>query len=143
MFMSRHNHTIDPKGRLSIPSKYREILGDMFVVSKGMDGCLFAYADETWKEFEAKLAALPLVDKDARDFARFFLSGAQYVTVDKQGRILVPQELRDFAGLEKDVVLSGLGSRIEIWNLEKWNEINGEMDINKIAEGMKKMGLTI
>ena len=143
MFMSKYNHTIDPKGRLSIPSKYREILGDEFVVSKGMAGCLFVYADETWKEFEAKLAALPLVNKQARQLARFFLSGAQYVTVDKQGRVLVPQDLREFAGLEKDVVLSGMGSRIEVWSLEKWNEVNGQVDIDEISEGIGDMGLTI
>ena len=143
MFMSRYNHTIDPKGRLSIPSRYREILGDEFVISKGMDGCLFVYANETWKEFEAKLAALPLVNRQARQLARFFLSGAQYVTVDKQGRILVPQDLRDFAGLEKDVVLSGMGSRIEVWSLEKWNEVNSQVDIDEISEGMGDMGLTI
>ena len=143
MFMSKYNHTIDPKGRLIIPSKYREILGDEFVVSKGMDGCLFVYANETWKEFEAKLAALPLVNRQARQLARFFLSGAQYVTVDKQGRILVPQDLRDFAGLEKDVVLSGMGSRIEVWSLEKWNEVNSQVDIDEISEGMGDMGLTI
>ena len=141
--MSKYNHTIDPKGRLSIPSKYREILGDEFVVSKGMDGCLFVYANETWKEFEAKLAALPLVNRQARQLARFFLSGAQYVTVDKQGRILVPQDLRDFAGLEKDVVLSGMGSRIEVWSLEKWNEVNIQVDIDEISDGMGDMGLTI
>ena len=111
MFMGRYNHTIDPKGRLSIPSKYREILGDEFVVSKGMDGCLFVYANEDWKVFEAKLASLPLINQEARQFARFFLSGAQYVTVDKQGRILMPQDLREFAGLEKDVVLAGMGGR--------------------------------
>ena len=103
MFMGRYNHTIDPKGRLSIPSKYREILGDEFVVSKGMDGCLFVYANEDWKVFEEKLASLPLINPEARQFARFFLSGAQYVTVDKQGRILMPQDLREFAGLEKPV----------------------------------------
>ena len=143
MFMSKYNHTIDPKGRLSIPSKYREILGAECVVSKGMDGCLFVYANETWKEFEAKLAALPLVNRQARQLARFFLSGAQYVTVDKQGRILVPQDLRDFAGLEKDVVLSGMGSRIEVWSLEKWNEVNSQVDIDEISEGMGDMGLTI
>lgn len=143
MFMGRYNHTIDPKGRLSIPSKYREILGDEFVVSKGMDGCLFVYADEDWKAFEAKLASLPLVNEDARQFARFFLSGAQYVTVDKQGRILMPQDLRDFAGLEKDVVLAGTGGRIEIWSLEKWNAINSQVDIGKISKSMADLGLTI
>lgn len=143
MFMGRYNHTIDPKGRLSIPSKYREILGDEFVVSKGMDGCLFGYANEDWKAFEAKLASLPLINQEARQFARFFLSGAQYVTVDKQGRILMPQDLREFAGLEKDVVLAGMGSRIEIWSLAKWNENSGQVDINAISQGMMNLGLTI
>ena len=112
MFMGRYNHTIDPKGRLSIPSKFREVLGDEFVVSKGMDGCLFVYAIDDWKVFEEKLASLPLINVEARQFARYFLSGAQYVTVDKQGRILMPQDLREFAGLEKDVVLAGMGGRI-------------------------------
>ena len=143
MFMGRYNHTIDPKGRLSIPSKYREILGDEFVVSKGMDGCLFVYANEDWKVFEAKLVSLPLINQEARQFARFFLSGAQYVTVDKQGRILMPQDLREFAGLEKDVVLAGMGGRIEIWSLEKWEENSSQVDINQISQGMINLGLTI
>ena len=143
LFMGRYNHTIDPKGRLSIPSKYREILGDEFVVSRGMDGCLFVYADEEWKVFEAKLASLPLINREARQFARFFLSGAQYVTVDKQGRILMPQDLRDFAGLEKDVVLAGMGGRIEIWSLERWQANNDSIDINAISKGVMNLGLTI
>ncbi|MDE7353847.1 MAG: division/cell wall cluster transcriptional repressor MraZ [Acetatifactor sp.] len=143
MFMGRYNHTIDPKGRLSIPSKYREILGDEFVVSKGMDGCLFVYANDAWKAFEEKLASLPLINREARQFARFFLSGAQYVTVDKQGRILMPQDLREFAGLEKDVVLAGAGGRIEIWSLEKWNENTDQTDIDQISQGMIDLGLTI
>ena len=143
MFMGRYNHTIDPKGRLSIPSKYREILGDEFVVSKGMDGCLFVYANDAWKAFEEKLASLPLINREARQFARFFLSGAQYVTVDKQGRILMPQDLREFAGLEKDVVLAGAGGRIEIWSREKWNENTDQTDIDQISQGMMDLGLTI
>ena len=143
MFMGRYNHTIDPKGRLSIPSKYREILGDEFVVSKGMDGCLFVYANDAWKAFEEKLASLPLINREARQFARFFLSGAQYVTVDKQGRILMPQDLREFAGLEKDVVLAGAGGRIEIWSLEKWTENTDQTDIDQISQGMMDLGLTI
>ena len=143
MFMGRYNHTIDPKGRLSIPSKYREVLGDEFVVSKGMDGCLFVYANEEWKVFEEKLASLPLINPEARQFARFFLSGAQSVTVDKQGRILMPQDLRDFAGLEKDVVLAGMGGRIEIWSLERWQANNDSIDINAISKGVMNLGLTI
>ena len=143
MFMGRYNHTIDPKGRLSIPSKYREILGDEFVVSKGMDDCLYVYANDDWKIFEGKLASLPLMSEEARQFARFFLSGAQAVTVDKQGRILMPQDLRDFAGLEKDVVLAGMGSRIEIWSLERWKANNDSIDINAISKGVMNLGLTI
>ncbi len=143
MFMGRYNHTIDPKGRLSIPSKYRETLGEEFVVSKGMDGCLFVYAIDDWKVFEAKLASLPLINQEARQFARFFLSGAQYVTLDKQGRILMPADLRGFAGLEKDVVLAGMGGRIEIWSLEKWEENSAQVDINEISQGMISLGLTI
>ena len=108
MFMGRYNHTIDPKGRLSIPSKYREILGDEFVVSKGMDGCLFVYANDAWKAFEEKLASLPLINREARQFARFFLSGAQYVTVDKQGRILMPQDLRGFWQAQAGASRSGV-----------------------------------
>jgi MraZ protein len=143
LFMGRYNHTIDPKGRLSIPSKYRETLGEEFVVSKGMDGCLFVYAIDDWKVFEAKLASLPLINQEARQFARFFLSGAQYVTLDKQGRILMPADLRGFAGLEKDVVLAGMGGRIEIWSLEKWEENSAQVDINEISQGMISLGLTI
>ena len=143
MFMGRYNHTIDPKGRLSIPSKYREILGDEFVVSKGMDGCLFVYANDDWKVFEEKLASLPLINQEARQFARFFLSGAQYVTVDKQGRILMPQDLREFAGLEKDVVLTGNLNRIEVWSKEKWSENCDYDDMDAIAEGMQEMGIVI
>ena len=143
MFMSRYNHTIDPKGRLSIPSKYREVLGDEFVISKGMDGCLFVYTSEEWETFAVKLKSLPLTNKKARQFARFFLSGAQYVTVDKQGRILVPQDLRSFAGLEKDVVLAGMGSRVEIWDVERWTENDSEIDIDETADGMDDLNLTI
>ena len=108
-----------------------------------MDGCLFVYAIDDWKVFEEKLASLPLINVEARQFARFFLSGAQYVSVDKQGRILMPQDLRDFAGLEKDVVLAGMGGRIEIWSLDKWNANSEQVDINKISEGMINLGLTI
>lgn len=143
MFMGKYNHTIDPKNRLSIPSKYREVLGDEFVVSKGMDGCLYVYANDDWKVFEGKLASLPLMSEEARQFARFFLSGAQPVTVDKQGRILMPQDLRDFAGLEKDVVLAGMGGRIEIWSLERWQANNDSIDINAISKGVMNLGLTI
>lgn len=143
MFMSEYNHTVDAKGRLIIPSKFREILGEEFVVSKGMDGCLFVYANDDWSAFEQKLTSLPLINKEARKFARFFLAGAAQVEVDKQGRILLPASLREFAGLDKDVVLVGVGSRIEIWSREKWEDMNSDGDMDSIAEAMESLGLTI
>ena len=97
----------------------------------------------TGKSSRRSWSPSPLINPEARQFARFFLSGAQYVTVDKQGRILMPQDLREFAGLEKDVVLAGTGGRIEIWSLEKWDEINSQADINTISQGMMNLGLTI
>ena len=105
MFMGEYNHTIDAKGRLIVPSKFREALGDTFVVTKGLDGCLFVYDNEEWQAFEEKLRSLPITNKEARQFARFFLAGAAEVEVDKQGRILVPNILREFAQISKDVVL--------------------------------------
>ena len=129
MFMGEYSHTIDTKGRLIIPSKFREELGETFVVTKGLDGCLFVFSDEEWKAFEIKLKSLPLTNKNARQFARFFVAGATPCELDKQGRILLPATLREFAGLEKDVVLTGMLNRIEIWSKEKWNENNSLDDV--------------
>ncbi len=143
MFMSEYNHTVDTKGRLIVPSKFREQLGDEFVVTKGMDGCLFVYANDDWNAFEQKLTSLPLINKEARKFARFFLAGAAQVEVDKQGRILLPANLRQFAGLEKDVVLVGVGSRIEIWSRENWENMDADSDMDDIAATMESLGLTI
>ena len=143
MFMSEYNHTIDTKGRLIIPAKFREALGEEFVVSKGMDGCLFVYANDDWKAFEEKLTSLPLINKEARQFARFFLAGAAQVEVDKQGRILLPASLRSFANLDKDVVLVGVGSRIEIWDKEKYEALSADENMDDIANAMEALGLTI
>jgi len=143
MFMSEYNHTVDTKGRLIIPSKFRETLGEEFVVSKGMDGCLFVYANEDWNAFEQKLTSLPLINKEARQFARFFLAGAAQVELDKQGRILLPATLREFAGLDKEVVLVGVGSRIEIWSKDRWDAINSDENMDDITAAMEGLGLTI
>lgn len=143
MFMGEYNHTIDLKGRLIVPSKFREVLGDEFVVTKGLDGCLFVYPNEEWHTFEEKLRTLPLTNKDARKFSRFFLAGAASVEVDKQGRILLPAVLREFAELEKDVVLVGVSSRIEIWNKTKWEESTQFDNMDDIAEHMADLGLGI
>ena len=145
MFMGEYSQTIDTKGRLIIPSKFREELGETFVVTKGLDGCLFVFSDEEWKAFEIKLKSLPLTNKNARQFARFFVAGATPCELDKQGRILLPATLREFAGLEKDVVLTGMLNRIEIWSKEKWNENNSLDDVamDEIAEQMTDLGFGI
>lgn len=143
MFMSEYNHTIDAKGRLIIPSKFRETLGEEFVISKGMDGCLFVYANDDWAAFEQKLTSLPMTNKEARKFARFFLAGAAQVELDKQGRILLPAALREFAELDKDVVLVGVGSRIEIWSKEKYEAESDDVDMDDIAASMEELGLSI
>ena len=145
MFMGEYNHTIDAKGRLIVPAKFREILGDNFIVTKGLDGCLFVYPNDEWTRFEEKLKSLPLTNKNARQFTRFFLAGAAACEVDKHGRILLPQVLREFASLEKDVVLVGVASRIEIWSRERWDEsmntYDGDMD--EVAENMESLGFSI
>ncbi len=143
MFMGEYNHTIDAKGRLIIPSKFREVLGDTFVVTKGLDGCLFVFDNEEWAAFEEKLKALPLTNKDARKFVRFFLAGAAEAEADRQGRILVPNVLREFAQLEKDVVLIGVASRIEIWSRERFEGTASYDDMDEIAEHMAQLGLGI
>lgn len=141
--MGEYNHTIDTKGRLIIPSKFRETLGEEFVVTKGLDGCLFVYDNKEWAAFEEKLKSLPLTNKDARQFVRFFLAGAAMAEVDKQGRILVPSVLREFAGLEKEVVLIGVASRVEIWSKERWENAASYEDMEEIAEHMAELGLGI
>ena len=143
MFMGEYNHTIDPKGRLIIPAKFREALGDEFVVTKGLDGCLFVYANTEWNNFEEKLRTLPLTNKNARQFTRFFLAGAAACEVDKQGRILIPQVLREFAKLEKDVVLVGVASRIEIWSKDRWEGTVTYQDMEDISKHMVELGIGI
>lgn len=143
MFMGEYSHSIDTKGRLIIPSKFRELLGEEFVLTKGLDGCLSIYPMNEWKAFEEKLKALPLTNKNARTFSRFFVAGATMCELDKQGRILVPGTLREFAGLEKDVILTGNITRIEIWSKAKWSENNSYDDMDSIAEGMQEMGIVI
>ncbi len=143
MFMGEYNHTIDAKGRLIIPARFRELLGEEFILTKGLDGCLSIYPMDAWETFETKLRALPLTNKNARTFTRFFVAGATNCELDKQGRILVPQTLREFAGLEKEVVLTGNLDRIEIWSKEKWSENCNYDDMDNIAESMQDMGIII
>ena len=136
-------HNIDAKGRLSVPSKFRDDLGQSFVVTKGLDNCLFAYSKEEWKNLESKLNTLPLTNLEARAFKRFFFSGAAECEVDKQGRVNIPQSLRDYAKLQKDVVIVGLSNRAEIWNNNQWDKYNGQNsdDITKLESQMSKLGI--
>lgn len=139
--MGEYDHSTDAKGRLFVPSRFRDELGKKFVVTKGLDGCLFVYENTEWKALEEKLHALPLTNANARKFSRFFLAGATTCEVDKQGRILLPAVLRDFAGIDKDAVLVGVGSRIEIWSKDAWNESNTYDDMEEIAENMEGLGI--
>ncbi|MBP5281783.1 MAG: division/cell wall cluster transcriptional repressor MraZ [Lachnospiraceae bacterium] len=143
MFMCEYNHTVDAKGRLIVPAKFRESLGDEFVVCKGLDHNLYVYSNEDWEAFSNQLSTLPLTNKEARQFVRFFLSGASTVEVDKQGRILVPPSLRAFAELDKDVVLAGVGHRIEIWSKARWDSDSFDGDMDEIAGTMDKLGITL
>ena len=143
MFMSEYNHSIDAKGRVIVPVKFREALGDEFVVTQGLDGCLFVFPNSEWKNFEEKLKSLPMSNKDARKFVRFFLAGAALVEIDKQGRILIPPVLRQFAALEKDVVVVGVGSRVEIWDKNRWDDSTTFENMDEIADHMSDLGLII
>lgn len=143
MLLGEYNHSIDAKGRVSVPSKLRMDLGESFIVTKGLDNCLFAYSKEEWATFEAKLKTLPLTNTNARNFVRFFFSGATECEIDKQGRINIPQNLRDYADILKDVTIVGVGTRVEIWNREKWNNYTSEenMDVDEIASQMSDLGI--
>lgn len=143
MFMGEYNHTIDAKGRLIIPAKFREVLGDEFVVTKGMDGCLFVFDNSEWQSFAEKLRSLPMIDKEVRQFTRFFLAGAASVEVDRQGRILIPSVLREFADIERDAVLIGVGSRIEIWSKDRWEGTVTYQDMEDISKHMVELGIGI
>ena len=141
MLIGEYNHTIDAKGRLSMPSKLRRDMGEAFIVTKGLDGCLFAFSQEEWKNFETKLKSLPLSDKNARNFVRFFLAGATECEIDKQGRFLIPSNLREAGKLEKEAVIIGVGTRLEIWNKDIWNSKDEEISVDEIAENMTLLGI--
>ena len=141
MLIGEYEHTIDAKGRLSMPSKLRRDMGEAFIVTKGLDGCLFAFSQEEWKNFETKLKSLPLSDKNARNFVRFFLAGATECEIDKQGRFLIPSNLRTAAKLEKEAVIIGVGTRLEIWNKDAWASKDEEISADEIAENMTMLGI--
>jgi MraZ protein len=143
MFFGEHTHSIDVKGRLQIPSKYRDQLVDGVVVTRGLDHCLFVYPMAEWEVMAKKLASLPISRKQSRAFARLMLAGAWDVKLDSQGRIMVPEYLRKYAGLNKHTVVAGLYNRIEVWDEDSWHEyrIATEAESDNIAESMAELGV--
>ena len=141
MLIGEYEHTLDAKGRLTMPSKLREDIGEKFIITKGLDGCLFAFSIEEWKKFEEKLRTLPISNKDARNFSRFLFAGAIDCEIDKQGRFLISSNLREFAGLEKEVIIVGMDSRLEIWSKEKWIKFDEDISADEIAEKMEMLGI--
>ena len=136
MFIGEYEHSVDVKGRVIMPARLREDIGEKFILTKGLDGCLFAYSQNEWTNFEEKLKTLPLTNKNARDFVRFFLSGAIECEIDKQGRFLIPSNLRVYSKLDKEIVILGVGTRIEIWDKNTWNNSAENISADEIAENM-------
>ncbi|SDL39117.1 division/cell wall cluster transcriptional repressor MraZ [Halarsenatibacter silvermanii] len=142
MFMGEYHHKLDSKGRVIMPAQFREILDDSFVITRGLDNCLFLYPPPEWKKLEEKLNSLPLTKKDARTFTRFFLSGASECSFDSQGRISLPQNLRNYANLDEDIVIAGIGRRIELWASDRWEDFlqdaeESHEDIAATLEGLE------
>ncbi len=143
MFLGEFAHSIDDKGRLTIPAKFRDELESGVVVTRGLDGCLWALGRAEWEVLSDKISALPLTSKPARDFSRLMFGSAVDSIPDRQGRILVPQNLREFAGIDSDTVIVGAKSRLEIWNPEKWNQLMAHLveDTEAIAAQLQDLGI--
>lgn len=143
MFMGEYQHSLDAKGRLIIPAKFREDLGEGVVLTRGLDNCLFLFPSDEWSILETKLKTLPLTKSGARQFVRFLFSGATESDLDKQGRINLPVNLREFACIEKDAVVIGVSNRVEIWSKEKWDSYveSAEESFEDIAENIVDLGI--
>ena len=138
MFIGEYHHTIDEKGRIIIPVKFREELGNNFIITRGIENCLFVYSKENWAKITDKLNSLPFTHKDARTFNRFFMSGATSVELDKQGRVNISKPLIDYANLIKDCVIIGTGDRLEVWSQESWESFfdSTKDSMSDIAENL-------
>ncbi len=143
VFMGEFQHSLDDKARLTVPAKFREELGSAFVVTRGLDRCLFAYPRSDWEALEEKLRSLPLTRADARQFIRFFFSGATECELDKQGRIVVPSNLREYASISRDCVVIGVGARVEIWDQELWKSYTSDVGnrFGELAESLVDLDL--
>lgn len=143
VFMGEFQHSLDDKARITIPAKFRDELGASFVITRGLDQCLFVYPRKEWEVLEEKLRAMPLARGDARQFIRFFFSGAAECDLDKQGRIVVPANLREYAGITQECIVIGVGARMEVWDQEKWKQYSsGAADaFNELASGLVDLDL--
>lgn len=142
MFIGEYTHSVDAKGRLAIPTKFRSLLAKGAVVTRGLDGCLFLYPKKEWMVLAGKLASLPISKSNSRAFSRLMLAGAMDVDADKQGRIMIPEYLRVFGSIKRKAVVAGLYNRVEIWDEEKWNKYKKitEAESNNIAEQLDEIG---
>lgn len=143
VFIGEYNHTIDPKKRIAVPAKFRQLLGSVAIITRGLDNCLFLYPKNEWNSLAEKLSKLPIGQQDARGFARLMLAGAVEVELDSLGRILLPDYLKKYAGLDKKVILAGLYNRIEIWDENNWEKYkeNAEQEVGGLAEKMGQLGI--
>ena len=143
MFIGEYQHSIDQKGRIAVPAKFRSQLGTGVVVTRGLDHCLFIYTETEWQELAQKLVALPLTQANSRAFVRLMLAGAMQVSLDSQGRIRLPDYLREYAGLNKEAVIAGLFNRVEIWDKQKWQEYKArtEAESDEIAEKLTDLDI--
>lgn len=138
LLIGEYSHNIDVKGRMIMPARFREILGEWFIVTKGLDNCLFVYSMQEWEVLENNIKSLPL--SKSRKLQRFFFAGASVAEPDKQGRIVIPANLRQYAGLQKDVVVTGASTHVEIWDKERWAEQVEGLTAESIEEAMEEIG---
>ena len=142
MLLGTYSHSLDAKGRLIVPAKLRESLGDSFVITKSLDHCLAIYPSDGWEDFIEKIETLPKISNEpARRLRRFYFGNSQTIEVDKQGRVLIPGNLRDYAGLKKDVTLIGVNDHVEVWDDEAWQKYNDDIDINEIVDNLNELEL--
>ncbi|MBR6344563.1 MAG: division/cell wall cluster transcriptional repressor MraZ [Lachnospiraceae bacterium] len=143
MYKGEYNHTIDEKGRIIVPAKLRDELGETFVITKGLDGCLWVFDNEEWEKVEEKINELPFNIKEARLLSRFMIAGAFDAEPDKQGRVMIPQSLREYADLKRDVVLAGVGRKLELWSKERYEQAGDFGDMDEIANKLMELGIRL
>ena len=143
MLMGEHSHTVDAKGRVILPAEFREELGERFVITRGLETCLWVFGELEWNTLSRKLAALPVSKKEVRDVTRFFMAGARQLECDRQGRFLIPANLRDYARLSKDAVLNGMINRIEVWSKTEWESYSAgiQPSVTNLADALADLGI--